>query len=197
MRRATAWVDPAVQLWNRSLMDNLRYGTYGPDAIPIGQAVQLADLYHVLDNLPTGFQTILGEGGGLVSGGEGQRVRLGRALLRPGVRLAVLDEPFRGLDRSQRRQLLASAHQHWQSVTLLCLTHDVGETQGFERVLVIEAGRIVEDDAPEALLARPDSRYRALLEAEHAVRASLWESAEWRRLWIEDGQLRETRREDD
>ena len=196
LRRATAWVDPAVQLWNRSLLENLRYGAYGPDTIPIGQAVEQADLYRVLDNLPAGFQTNLGESGGLVSGGEGQRVRLGRALLRPDVRLAVLDEPFRGLDRTQRRQLLANARQHWQTATLICLTHDVGETQDFERVLVIEAGRIVEDAPPEVLLAQPDSRYRALLEAEHVVRTSIWESAEWRRLWMEEGQLREDRRED-
>ena len=47
--------------------------------------------------LPEGFETVLGEGGALVSGGEGQRVRLGRAMLRDSVRLAILDEPFRGL----------------------------------------------------------------------------------------------------
>ncbi|MDH3600449.1 MAG: cysteine peptidase family C39 domain-containing protein, partial [Candidatus Tectomicrobia bacterium] len=64
VRRATAWVDPAVQLWNRSLLENLRYGAHSPDTTPIGQAVESADLYRVLDNLPTGFQTNLGEGGG-------------------------------------------------------------------------------------------------------------------------------------
>lgn len=193
LRRATAWVDPTVQLWNRSLLDNLRYGTSGADAAPIGRAVEQADLYGVLEKLPTGFQTSLGEGGRLVAGGEGQRVRLGRALLRPGVRLVVLDEPFQGLDRTQRRQLLANARQHWQTATLLCITHDVSETQGFERVLVIEAGRIVEDAPPAILSTQPDSRYRALLEAEEAVRVGMWESAEWRRLWLEDGQLREER----
>ena len=54
--------------------------------------------------LPDGLQTSLGEGGGRLSGGEGQRVRLGRALIRPGVRLVILDEPFRGLDRDAAPQ---------------------------------------------------------------------------------------------
>lgn len=192
LRRQTAWVDPAVQLWNRSLYDNLRYGIEGADTRPLGEAIQSADLYDVLERLPDGLKTDLGEGGGLVSGGEGQRVRLGRAMLRPDVRLVILDEPFRGLDREKRRKLLAEARQHWQAQTLLCITHDVGETVSFPRVLVIENGEVIEDASPQALAADPASRYRALLEAEEAVRSSLWASAEWRRLVIEDGRLRET-----
>jgi len=104
LRRATAWVDPAVQIWNRSLFDNLRYGVDGREAGPIGEAINAADLYDVLERLPEGLKTDLGEGGGLISGGEGQRVRLGRAMLRGDVRLVVLDEPFGGLDREKRRE---------------------------------------------------------------------------------------------
>lgn len=193
LRRETAWVDPAVQLWNRSLLDNLRYGDPSADSSLIGLAIEQADLFDILEKLPSGLQTPLGEGGGLVSGGEGQRVRLGRAMFRSGVRLAILDEPFRGLDRGKRRELLARARQHWQEATLICVTHDVGETQAFERVLVMEEGRIVEDDAPAALAAQPDSRYRAILDAEEAVRKELWSSAAWRRLWLEEGRLSEER----
>jgi len=194
LRRATAWVDPAVQLWNRSLLENLRYGAdAGGDglALPIDQAVRQADLVGVLRKLPEGLQTPLGEGGGLVSGGEGQRVRLARGLLRPGVRLALLDEPFRGLDRAQRRELLARSRQLWRGATLLCVTHDVGETLEFERVLVIENGRIVEDGPPAALAEQPGSRYGSLLAAEHDVREGLWGSAVWRRLTMERGRLTE------
>jgi ATP-binding cassette subfamily B protein len=112
-------------------------------------------------------------------------------MLRSGVRLAILDEPFRGLDREKRRELLSNARQHWQDTTLICVTHDVGETTGFQRVLVIQAGRIIEDDAPSVLLAQPDSRYRALLEAEKAVRKGLWAGVNWRRLWLADKRLAE------
>jgi ATP-binding cassette subfamily B protein len=141
----------------------------------------------VLEKLPDGLQTLLGEGGALVSGGEGQRVRLGRSLLRSGARLVILDEPFRGLDREKRRKLLVKARQQWSDATLLCVTHDVGETCAFERVLVVEGGRIVEDGAPSDLAERPDSRYQALLEAEAAVRTELWSSNAWRRLRLDRG----------
>lgn len=190
LRRETAWVDPAVQIWNRSFLENLRYGSVDTLDRPLDGVVRQADLAGVLRKLPQGLQTALGEGGGLVSGGEGQRVRFGRALLKPGARLVLLDEPFRGLDRERRRELLARARRHWQGATFLCVTHDVGETLGFERVLVVEGGRIVEDGRPEDLAATPGSRYRVLLDAEQEVREGLWASGVWRRLRMEAGSLK-------
>ena len=191
LRRETAWVDPAVQLWNRSFLENLLYGAPTDSPLSVSQVIEQADLRSVLEKLPDGLQTPLGEGGGLVSGGEGQRVRLGRALLRSGVRLVILDEPFRGLDREQRRELLARARSLWRDATLLCITHDVSETRGFARVLVVEGGQIVEDGPPPDLAKRPESRYQAMLETEAAVREELWSSGAWRRLELKSGLLLE------
>ena len=106
----------------------------------------------------------------------------------------ILGEPFRGLDRERRRELLARARKWWSNATLLCITHDVGETLALSRVLVVEEGRIVEDGAPADLAERPGSRYRAMLEAEEAVRQGLWSSAARRRLWLEGGRLSEDKR---
>jgi ATP-binding cassette subfamily B protein len=189
LREETAWVEPAVRLWNRSLVDNLGYGVRPAPVAGLGAVLQEADLFDVLQRLPEGLQTSLGEGGGLLSGGEGQRVRLGRAFFRPGVRLVILDEPFRGLDRASRCELLQRARRLWQGATLLCITHDVQETCAFERVLVLEAGRVVEDDCPSRLAREPGSRYRALLDAEETVRKGLWGSAVWRRCRIAGGHL--------
>jgi ABC-type bacteriocin/lantibiotic exporter with double-glycine peptidase domain len=187
LRKETAWIDPAVQLWNRSLFANLCYGN--ADGVPTANLLEQSELRQLLEKLPDGLQTELGESGGLVSGGEGQRVRLGRALMRQGVRLALLDEPFRGLDRHQRRELLSRARRHWENTTLICVTHDVGETLTFPRALVIENGRIVEEGNPADLARQADSRYRALLEAEERLREGSWSSAHWRHLRMEDGRL--------
>ena len=178
-----------MQLWNRSLVDNLRYGVHGGLAQSIGWVIEQTELLKLIETLPGGMQTALGEGGALVSGGEGQRIRLGRAMVRPGIRLVILDEPFRGLDRERRRQLLARVRKLWSGATLLCITHDVRETLPFDRVLVIESGRIVEDSASHSG-EKPVSRYRAMLEAEDAVRRP-WSSETWRRLWLEGGRLTE------
>lgn len=191
LRRETAWVDPAVQLWNNSLLENLTFGREGEE-LPLTTLLEQADLYEIMGRLPQGLRTDLGEGGGLVSGGEGQRVRLGRAMNRPNARLVILDEPFRGLDRNRRRLLLAQAREFWQDATLLCVTHDVGETQTFDRVWVVDNGSIVEDAPPAVLAGQRESRYRQLLDGELAVRHTLWEGAEWRRWWVEDGRVSET-----
>jgi ATP-binding cassette subfamily B protein len=189
LRSETAWVDPAVQLWNRSLAQNLLYGAPGDDPACLAQALHPADLPDVLQRLPQGLQTSLGEGGGLLSGGEGQRVRLGRAMLRNRARLVLLDEPFRGLDRTKRCDLLRRARDLWRDATLLCVTHDVGETRSFERVLVIDGGRVVEDGSPAELARDTGSRYRALLDAEEFVRTGLWSSPTWRGLRLAAGRL--------
>jgi ATP-binding cassette subfamily B protein len=189
LRRHTVWVDPGVYVWNRPLADNLTYGLSAP--LPaLDAALEEADLAEIAARLPRGVATPLGEAGALLSGGEGQRVRFGRGVLRPPPRLVVLDEPFRGLAREQRRELMERARRRWASATLFCITHDIAETRAFGRVLVVEGGRVVEDGAPSALLAREGSRYRALAEAEERVRQKAWMAAAgWRRLRLDGGRL--------
>jgi ABC-type bacteriocin/lantibiotic exporter with double-glycine peptidase domain len=186
LRRQTAWIDPAVQLWNRSLFENLRYGDADAPTTSFGRIVEAAGLDEVLERLPRGLQSRLGEGGALTSGGEGQRVRFGRALARRHVRLVIMDEPFRGLDPGQRHQMLERARATWHDATLLCITHDIGETRGFDRVLVVEHGRIVEDGKPFDLAEDSSSAYARLLDAEQAV-SNLWSADGWRRLRLHDG----------
>ena len=189
LRRETAWVDPQVQLWNEPLLDNLRYGLLPDQPLEVGRAIDQANLSRVIQGLPDGLTTPLGEGGALLSGGEGQRVRMARAYGKPGVRLAILDEPARGLDRGMRDEFVERARAVWKDATLLCITHDVASTRGFSRVLVIEDGQVCEDGDPAELYARTTSRYRQLCDREDQVRAQLWNAVAWRRLRMEQGRL--------
>jgi ATP-binding cassette subfamily B protein len=190
LRRATAWVDPEVHLWNRTFLENLRYGAVNGGGRPVGEVVDAAELRRVLEKLPGGFEASLGGGGALVSGGEGQRVRLGRALFREQTRLVILDEPFRGLERENRRRLLRRARELWKDATLLCITHDVAETMVFDRVLVVEGGRIVEDGDPAELAETADSRFASMIRAEASLRETAWSGPGWRRLRVENGTVR-------
>jgi ABC-type transport system involved in cytochrome bd biosynthesis fused ATPase/permease subunit len=191
LRQQTAWVDPSVQLWNQSLLANVTYRADPSTRVAqdVGLAIEAAELQQVLQRLPHGLQTPLGENGALISGGEGQRARFGRALTGPPSRLVLLDEPFRGLDNEQRRRLLARAREFWADATLLCATHDVEETLGFDRVLVVESGRIVEDGDPRALAADPSTRYAEFIATERTIAAELWGGREWKRLRVEGGRV--------
>ncbi|MEM7482020.1 MAG: ATP-binding cassette domain-containing protein [Acidobacteriota bacterium] len=182
LRGSTAWVDPAVRLWNRSLLDNLRYGN-GRQPSALGEVLSAAELAGVLEGLPEGLATALGEGGGLVSGGEGQRVRFGRALGRGAARLVLLDEPFRGLDRGQRDRLLATARDWWPRATFLVATHDDTAVRDFDQVVLLDAGGIAESGSPAALAADEDSLYAGLLATENAA----WSERDWRSLRLVAG----------
>jgi ATP-binding cassette subfamily B protein len=192
LRTETVWIDPSVQIWNRSLLENLLYGLNDAGIPPTGPILQQAELTEVLRKLPAGVQARLGEGGGLLSGGEGQRVRLGRGLMRPHPRLVILDEAFRGLDRTQRHRLMSQTRGQWQDATLLCITHHVSETLLFDRVLVMAGGRIVEDAAPGILAGQPDSLYRQMLAQEEAVQREIWGSGIWQRFQMRGGLLSQT-----
>lgn len=190
----TAWLDPAVQLWNRSLIDNVTFGCRTvPPPEAVARALEEADVSALARRIALGAAgtgTFLGEGGGLLSGGEGQRVRFARELLRvPDARLVIFDEPFRGLDRDARRRLLETARSRWRGATMLVATHDLEATTGFDRVLVIEDGQIVEDAAPATLAADPTSRYWRLIEAERQVSQQRWASMIWTRVDVRDGRV--------
>ena len=191
LRRETVWIAPQVHLFRATLYENLRYGNGGAGAISIQEAVDAADLSAILRRAPEGLQMPIGEGGSLVSGGEGQRIRTARALGRTGVRLGILDEPAQGLGRAQRRRLLAQIRGQFAYATLFYITHDVSDTLGLDRVLVVERGRIVEQGSPHPLAHTPGSRYRQLLDAEHAVERDLW-GPTWRRLRLRAGSLSES-----
>jgi ATP-binding cassette subfamily B protein len=126
----------------------------------------------------------------LLSGGEGQRVRLGRAICRGAARLVVFDEPFCGLERSRREDLLAAARVRWATATFLCITHDISQTMDFPRVLVVDKGQVVEDGAPKRLASQADTRFARLLMAEVRARARL-DGPEWRHLRLDKGQITE------
>jgi ATP-binding cassette subfamily B protein len=186
VRQQTAWVEPTVHIWNAPLLDNLLYGRASP--LLLGKVLQATGLTSLLAKLPDGLATPLGEGGALLSAGEAQRVRLARAMLQPDVRLAVLDEAFLGLERDQRTSLLAEARQHWCRSTLLYVTHDIAEARSFERVLVLENGKIAEDGNPRMLARIASSRFRRLSQAQDAIQAR-FAGGEWRRVHLRDGHI--------
>jgi ATP-binding cassette subfamily B protein len=192
LRRATAWVDPAVQLWNRSFLENLIFGAErAPSGGELTAVVQTLGLEGSLQRLPDGLASALGETGTNLSGGEGQRVRVARALLHKGARLVILDEAFRGFAKDERQTLLAQLRQRWKGATLLYVTHDATEAAAFDRVLVLEAGRIIEDGVGSELAKRRDSRLRVYLDAEAMRQRAFGGTAGFRNWQLLGGKLKD------
>ena len=182
LRAQTAWVDANVQLWDRSLLDNINYDHGKGNLSESG-------LGKVLAGLGQGLQTPLGEDGKRLSGGEGQRVRIARALGVESARLVILDEPCRGLDRAAREQLLQQLRSQHASATLVCVTHDISEAIKFPRVLVMSGGQLIEQGKPQELLANTDSALSHLRECEQEVLNTLLHEQGWQSLRMQNGHL--------
>jgi ATP-binding cassette subfamily C protein CydC len=128
-------------------------------------ACKAAQLHDFIAALPEGYETWVGEAGMRLSGGQARRVAIARALLR-NAPLLILDEPTEGLDALTERDLLRDLVQLMQGRTVLLISHRIAALPAaVDRVLVMEAGRVVEAGAPAELLARQGGAFRALHDA--------------------------------
>lgn len=144
LRRRIAVIAQDSVLFNLSLLDNLLLAAPEADAGRIERAVRLAQLEPFVASLPEGYDTVLGEAGALVSGGEARRIAIARALLQDAPVL-VLDEPTEGLDARTARELYAGLDAAARNRMLLLITHRLsGLARLVDEVVVMDAGRIVQ-----------------------------------------------------
>lgn len=122
---------------------NIAYAAPGASDAEILAAAEAVDAGAVIEALPDGLDTELGERGGLLSGGQRQRIAMARALLDPAPVL-ILDEPGTGLDDASRELLLPSLRRLTEGKTAIVITHDLRFARLADRVLHLEAGRLVE-----------------------------------------------------
>ncbi len=154
LRRRIAVIGQQTVLFNLSLLDNLLLAAPEADAERIEHAVRLAQLERFVASLPDGYDTVLGEAGGLISGGEARRIVIARALLQDAPVL-VLDEPTEGLDARTARDLYTALDAAAQQRTVLLITHDLSGLEHLvDEVGVMAAGRIVERVPVGEYLAR-------------------------------------------
>ena len=142
LRRRIAVIAQQTTLFDLSLRDNLLLAAPEASAGQIGRAVSLAQLDAFVASLPQGYDTVLGEGGARVSGGEARRIVIARALLQDAPVL-VLDEPTEGLDARTARDLYTALDAAGRGRTLLLITHRLsGLERLVDEVVVMDAGRI-------------------------------------------------------
>lgn len=154
LRRHIAVIAQRTALFNASLLDNLLLAAPDATAAQIERAVHDAQLNDFVSALPQGYDTLLGEGGALVSGGEARRVVIARALLQDAPVL-VLDEPTEGLDEQTASELYRGLAVATRGRSLLLITHRLGGLASLvDHVAVMQAGRIVERADTASWLAR-------------------------------------------
>lgn len=144
LRRSIAVIAQQTVLFNLSLRDNLLLAAPEADGAQLERAIALAQLESFVASLPQGYDTMLGEAGALVSGGEARRIAIARALLQNAPVLA-LDEPTEGLDARTARDLYSALDAVARERTVLLITHRLaGLAQLVDEVVVMDTGRVIE-----------------------------------------------------
>ena len=164
-RRQIGYVPQETLLFHDSVRANLLWANPGATEEDIWRALASAAADDFVRALPNGLETVLGDRGVLVSGGERQRLSLARALLRR-PRILILDEATSSLDSENERRIQDAIDRLHEQITIVVITHRLSTIRNADRIHVLDHGRIVESGTWNSLLASPDGRFRALCAAQ-------------------------------
>ena len=154
-------VTQEAMLFGLSVSQNVSYGDPEPDEGRVIAALEAANAWHIVERLPGGLASRLGERGATLSGGERQRLAIARAFYR-NARILILDEPTTGLDGFAEAHVVESLNSLVRGRTTFVITHRLSTIAHADLVLYLEDGRLVESGPPEALKAT-GGRYEQLL----------------------------------
>mgnify|MGYP001235311355 FL=1 len=160
VRRAIAVVPQDCVLFNDSLCENIRYGRPSATDEEVAQAIEAAYLGDVIERLPDGLDSIVGERGLKLSGGERQRVSIARAVLKDAP-ILVFDEATSGLDSHSEQAVMSAFRALAGRHTALVIAHRLSTVVDADRIVVIEHGAVVEEGAHYDLL-EANGRYAEL-----------------------------------
>ena len=162
LRAQLGVVSQETFLFHDSVRANIAYGLDGVAEARVEQAARAAHAHEFVSRLPRGYDTLIGDRGVLLSGGERQRLAIARALLR-NPPILLLDEATSALDTESERLVQEALERLMRDRTVLVIAHRLSTVQHADRILVFEAGRIVEQGRHPELLER-DGPYRRLHE---------------------------------
>jgi len=162
LRERIALVPQKPALFNTTIGENIRMGRLTATDAEVRMAAQRACIAEFIEKLPQGYDTMIGERGASVSGGQGQRIAIARAFLKDAP-ILIMDEATSALDSESEADVQAALRQLVQGRTTFIIAHRFSSIALATRILVFENGRITGDGAPEAL-AQSHAVYRRMVE---------------------------------
>jgi ATP-binding cassette subfamily B protein len=163
LREAISVVPQDISLFHRSIMENIRYGrpTATDDEVLRAAMAARCDF---IDSLPQGMATIVGDRGIKVSGGQRQRIAIARAFLKDAP-ILLLDEATAALDSESEEAIREALSRLMRGRTVVAIAHRLATLRNFDRVVMLQAGRVIDDGPPDILL-QGKGPYRELVARE-------------------------------
>jgi ATP-binding cassette subfamily B protein len=162
---AIAVVPQDISLLHRPILENIRYGRPEASDEEVMAAASAAHCLDFIDELPQGMATVVGDRGVRLSGGQRQRIAIARALLKDAP-ILLLDEATSALDSESEETIIREALDRlMRGRTVIAVAHRLSTLRGFDRIVVLREGRIVQDGPPGELMVI-DGPYRRLIQRE-------------------------------
>ena len=170
LREQIALVPQDAWMLDGTIADNIAFGRPEATWAEIRRAGMSALVDEFAGRLPAGYQSSTGESGVQLSGGQRRRIAIARAILRDAP-LLLLDEPTSGLDVQSEATVLEALHRAAQDRTVITVSHDLRVALAADRIVVLDAGRVVESGPPEQLI-RAGGPFQRLWHLKHSDGAS-------------------------
>ena len=154
LRRQIAFVSQDVILFNDTIAANVAYGVVAPNRVDrerVAQALQAANLATLIQELPEGMDTFIGDNGNRLSGGQRQRLAIARAIYK-NAPILILDEATSALDSESERQVQDALEKLMVGRTTLVIAHRLSTIEHADRIVVLEHGQVVENGSHEELI---------------------------------------------
>jgi subfamily B ATP-binding cassette protein MsbA len=153
LRANIALVSQDVVLFNDSVAANIAYGLKGVTRETLEDAARAAHALEFIEQMPQGFETLIGENGVKLSGGQRQRLAIARAILK-NAPILILDEATSALDTESERHVQAALNVLMQNRTTLVVAHRLSTIEHADRIVVLENGHIIEEGSHAELLTK-------------------------------------------
>ncbi|PXV88296.1 bacteriocin-processing peptidase [Lachnotalea glycerini] len=159
LRRAISYVPQSIELFSKSIYDNIKVSKMNSTLDEVKEAAKAADAHDFIKKLPMQYYTYLEEAGNGLSGGEKQRIALARAFLKKN-EFYILDESTSNLDFATENIIFDMIYNKFRSKSMLIIAHRLATVKNCDEILVIDKGEVVEQGTHEKLLQRQGQYYK-------------------------------------
>jgi ATP-binding cassette subfamily B protein len=153
LRKQISYVPQDGFLFSDTIENNIAFGSRERNLDKVKRSADLAVIHKDIENLPKSYDTEIGERGVMLSGGQKQRISIARALMKDAP-ILILDDCLSAVDAKTEKQIISNHKEYLQGKTSIMITHRIFSLLNFDKIIVMEEGKIIEEGRHEELLQK-------------------------------------------